>query len=111
MKTGDGEHQVSPLSLVYLLTADSRSTHFASKDDNLFAGFTFFAPPDAGATLKAPKKNSQQHQMMKEMIKDKVNKLEKEDKEEKQRHANSLSDDDTLSDSFSNSDMTEGYDP
>jgi hypothetical protein len=57
-----------------------RSTHFASKDDNLFAGFTFYAPPDATATLKGPKKNSKQHQMMKEMIKDKVTKMEIEDK-------------------------------
>ncbi|ELR17437.1 Serine/threonine kinase [Acanthamoeba castellanii str. Neff] len=89
-----------------------RSTHFASKDDNLFAGFTFYAPPDATATLKGPKKNSKQHQMMKEMIKDKVNKMEIEGK---QATSASTSDpleddeDDTSSEGFTNAEVSGAF--
>jgi len=86
-----------------------RSTHFASKDDNLFAGFTFYAPPDAAATLKGPKKNSKQHQMMKEMIKDKVNKMEIEGKQASSSDPLEDEEDDTSSEGFTNAEVSGAF--
>jgi len=76
-----------------------RSTHFRSKDDNLFAGFTFYAPPDAAAALQRVDKNSKQHQLIKEMIKDKVNKMAEIEGQEDKESIDSLpftDEDDTL---------------